>query len=160
MRHKYCSSSVFHSGWTATGSRNRNINFDIESTPLQVQTDSAPGSGDLIWVRFIESGWHPGVKIFLNNMPKYSIGFCPEVGDIQFSLPGTKKYRIWTFKKLNNRLKLLCNGVEIYNFNFANSDTSDCRNQWSRNFNKISFPSNEENVDTASDFFRRFTDGM
>ena len=74
-------------------------------------------------------------------------------------MPGTEKYRIWTFKKQNSRLlKLYCNGEEVFSINYDNSP-ADCKNRWSKDFAKISFPSNAEFTDTASDFYRGFTDG-
>ena len=40
------------SGWIESGVRNTDIEFDLESTPLQILTDSRVGSGELLWVRF------------------------------------------------------------------------------------------------------------
>ena len=85
------------------------------------------------------------------------MGWC--TGNEEFTMPGTEKYRIWTFKKENKRLKLFCNGEEIFNFNYGNSP-AECRSRWSNDLPKISFPSNDDFTDTASDFYRGFTHGI
>ena len=74
-------------------------------------------------------------------------------------MPGTEKYRIWTFKKQDDTLQLLCNGVEIYNLNYAESSNTDCKPRWSQDFSIIRFVSSDDKPDTASDSYRQYTDG-
>ena len=142
--------------WTTTGTRNTEIDFDIESTPLQIQTDSVVGSGDYLWVRFLDTNSEgAGIDIKFTDPPSNSIGYC--IPRVNFTMPGAEKYRIWTFIKQDNTLQLLCNGVEIFNFNYSDLST-EC--WWSKDIAKIAFPSNEELTDTASDYYRSFKDGM
>ena len=148
--------------WKETGARNTNIDFDIESTPLQIQTDSVLGSGDVMWIRFVElnSDTGPGITIKFSDPAYYAIGRC---GDETFTLPGTEKYRVWTFTKQDNTLQLLCNGVEIYSLNYLESGASDeCKTMWSKDFGRMIFSSSSaENglVDNASDFYRQLGTG-
>ena len=146
--------------WKETGTRNTEIDFDIESTPLQIQTDSVLGSGDVMWIRFVELNTDigPGITIKFDGMASYAIGRC---GDETFTLPGTEKYRIWTFKKQDNTLQLLCNGAEIYSLNYLGA-SDECKRMWSLDFGRIIFSSSSaENgqVDNASDFYRQLGTG-
>ena len=49
------------------------ISFDIESTSLQIQTDSTVGSGDMLWVQFakLNAGKNPpGIRVSLQTFPR------------------------------------------------------------------------------------------
>jgi hypothetical protein len=75
-------------------------------------------------------------------------------------MPGTNKQRVWTFSKKSNRLKLLCNGEQIFDFNYADSNIKDCRNNWNLDFGHMEFASTHILTDTASDSYRTFRTGM
>ena len=135
------------------------IKFDIDSTPLQIQTDSVPGSGDVSWVRFIDpaSDIGPGISIKFTDPASYFIGYCLES---YFTLPGTNNYRIWTFTKQDSTLQLLCNGEEIFNFKYDEFPEKDCRNMWSSDFSQMLFSSDPNDiVDNASDLYRQYVKG-
>ena len=145
--------------WTATGLRNTSIDFDLESTPLQIQTDSIAKSGDVVWVWFHGSTYDgAGIFIYFNELLTYTIGWCKKDKNVTFTLPGKEKYRIWTFMKQDNTLQLLCNGVEIFNFNYAEpfSNNDECKTRWSQALTKMRFPSDSYVSDTASDYFRPY----
>ena len=149
--------------WTAVGDvGNRRIDFDIETSPLQIQTDSRVGSKEILWVRFVrvDSNDHEGtgVNIKFTDPPTYSIGSC-DITNVSFSMPEGSKPRIWTFKKQNKRLKLLCDGETIFDFDFTKS-SEKCMKLWSLNFEYVKFPEGDENIVRAQDFFRQFTEGM
>ena len=121
-------------------------------------TDSAVGSGDFLWVRFLDSTPEgPGIDIEFTDPPSASIGYCRS--RVTFSMPGIEKYRIWTFKKQDNTLQLLCNGVEILNLKYIEISDKGCNNIWSRDFVKIIFPDNKDGIDTASDHYRNVATG-
>ena len=114
-----------------------------------------------MWIRFVElnSDTGPGITITFSDPASYAVGRCGE--DHTFTLPGTEKYRIWTFKKQDNTLKLLCNGVEIYSINYLGV-SDECKSVWSLDFGRTIFSSTSaENglVDNASDFYRQLTTG-
>ena len=148
------------SDWTAAGTRNTNIDFDLESHPLQVQTDSVFGNGDLLWVRFVKLNFDdgPGINIKFNDPPTYTIGWCSNITNDKFTLPGADKHKIWTISKQNGKLQLNGNGVELFDFNFKESEL-DCRTKWAWDFAYIKFMSKDSSTDTASDMFRQFTKG-
>ena len=148
------------SDWTAVGTRNTKIAFDLDSCPLQIQTDSVVGSGDVVWVRFIRlTGDGPGISIKFNNPPTYSIGRCSNISNEEFTLPGADKHKIWTISKQNDKLQLNGNGVELFDFNFKESSELDCKKMWALDFAHIKFMSTVDNIDTASDMFRQLTKG-
>ena len=127
-------------------------------------TDSQIGSEDQMWIQFFDSnlGGFAGIVIWFES-PKYYIGLC-QSGTIPSSKLGTDTRRIWTIKKEDKRLVLSCNGVQIFNFDIKISK-SGCEERWSYNFDvmrftdgtKVKAPANW--IDTASDFYRQFTDG-
>ena len=146
---------MFHfADWTARGTTNTLMNFDIDSTPLQILTDSLIGSGDAMRPAFVgevaEAG--SGLMISFTDPPAFAIGNCTNLA--AFTLLGTDKYRIWTIIKHKNTLQVLSDGVEIFNFNFTESH-DNCRRMWSQDFDRIQFLS----ADTASEYFRNLPDG-
>ena len=107
-----------------------------------------------MWVRFVDVNSNgPGFKINFSNPPRYSIGFCLE--NVQFDMPSAqRKYRIWTFSKLNDTLQLLCNGEEVFSFVFGNVSSETCKEAWSKDFRYTRFEAWNGTDDTASDFYR------
>ena len=136
------------SDWTAVGTRNQNKDFDINLWPLQVKTDSKTGSGDVMWVRFVELNSHNGAGIWVtfDDPPTYDIGYFGQQ-NIKFTMPSTNKNRIWTFSKRDNAVKLFCNGVEIFDYSFTESTLPNCKIQWNLNLAQIQFAENTNIVD-------------
>ena len=131
-------------GWTAK--TDIWIDFITPAAQLQIQTDSAHGSGAKMWVQLKDIG---GVELVFNNPPTYNIEFCNE-NDITFTMPKAD-YHIWTITKYPTKLTMYCNGVEIFDYKFSNSDISLCSSKWSPE--QTAFRINP--VDTASDYFRQ-----
>ena len=151
---------LFRPDWMQTGARNRKISFDIGSTPLQILTDSEVGSGDILWARFLPH-WDSdiadgvGISVRFNNELIFSIGYCRTWNIPLAKIPqsDTNTTKVWTFKKLDETLILLCNGVEIVKYSLKESSL-DCRQRWSRDFKRLQFASTDQATDTASDAFR------
>ena len=139
------------SDWTAV-TKSQNIDFDLETTPLQIQTDSMVGSGDLLWVRFnpLNSDIGPGIEIRFHDSPSYHIGFC-SLDSTVFTIPSTENTKVWTFRKSATTIQLLCDTKQIFKLNFADSSSQDCKNKWSLDTAYIKFQS----TDKASDSFRQ-----
>ena len=149
----------FYSDWKAVGARNNRILFDLESTPLQIQTNSTIGSDEIVRVKFNRRDLAgPAIQIKFQDPLIYTIGRCEgSVKNIPFSPPSVDTHRVWTFSKQNNRVRLLCNGVQIYDFNFSESSLEECWSQWSADFVYIKFmhvDGEPNDSDTASDFYR------
>ena len=149
------------SDWAATGERGRDIDFDINSTPLQLYTDSEIGSGDVMWVLFTQTSSvkQAGISVIFDSDPDYHIGICVSVRtNIPKNKLGDDKNRIWTIEKHDTKLKLLCNGVEIFNHDTQTSDVERCESRWSRDYDSFRF-NDDEIKDTASDLYREYTTG-
>ena len=123
------------------------IKFTTPTAQLQIHTNSALGSGDVMWTEFKEIG---GLTVTFGNPPTYDIGYCIQ-NDVTFTMPGGNNH-IWTITKYPTRLTLHCNEMEIFNYKFAESIYPDCLSKWSVEQTAFSFRSTE---DTASDSYRQ-----
>ena len=96
-----------------------------------MSTDSEMGSNERIWVQFARSDNNSpvGIIVDLTSPPKYNIGSCT---DSNFSLTklGTGDNRIWTIEKVGTRMKLSCNGVQIFDFETSISKKENCGKLW------------------------------
>ena len=150
-----------HTDWTAVGERNQEINFDIRSTPLQIQTDSEIGSGHRIRLGLfhdaIEDG--RGMHVKLNSPPVYGIGYCLNDIEIPLNKLGTDENRIWTIELDSTRVKLFCNGIQIFDYDPQLSESQECREKWSLGASILKFVHNQWGTDTASDFYREYKTG-
>lgn len=149
--------------WTAVGERHRFIPFDLESDPLQVSTDSKIGSGERIWVQFSRSDnfGFVGITVDFAESPRYSLGSCKN-SEIPLNKLSKEDNRIWTIEKVDKRLRLSCNGIEIFDFDTNLSTVDTCRNSWSNDFAYVRFIGESVNsypIDTASDYYRKYTPG-
>ena len=127
--------------------------IDLETTPLEIKTDSTIGSGDEVYVNFCTSGenWIGLVKISFSSTPQYYIYPCMHYNsyaNFSVSLP-TKIEKVWRIaldRTSGIRLLIHCNNVEVVNILI-----SDWSYYWSRTVGKIwIFPYD----DTASDYYR------
>jgi hypothetical protein len=135
------------------------INFDLETTPLQIKTDSTIGSDDMLYVKFCTSqGYHAGaVKIWFRS-PQYLLDGCTDFMGTNFpkDLP-TATDKIWTITKTRTsgtRIQIHCNNVEVVNILISKSTCSEQRDyelqKWNNNVARIQFTSYDE----ASDNYR------
>ena len=133
------------------------IPWDLEETPLQIKTDSTLGSDDKIWVRMYDKddSWISGVRVrFLTTM-MYMIEYCtPGDGTNYVNLPVqpvVEAETIWTITKTETSLNISCNNVEVLNYFFADSSSSNCVPKLGGDVvEAIKFHSS----DKASDFYR------
>ena len=135
------------------------INFDLENSPLQIETDSAVGSNEKVFVTFYSgSSSAGGVVLSFSSPPQYQLIECNS-SPINFptDLP-SETDKVWTITKDSRvsdeiRVVIYCNDKEV--LNVVLSDTcSDSRwsENWSKDVDKIHF---DPSSDTASDFYRK-----
>ena len=76
-------------------------------------------------------------------------------------MPGSGDLRVWTITKTASSLHLLCNGVQIFDLDFAewSSPDEECVKKWSMDFAYLRFTSTFKKSDEASDFFRQLSYG-
>ena len=131
------------------------MNMDVKATPLQIKTDSTLGSGDLVFVRFFNKGASPagGVKLHFTSPMQYELEWCTEERLLLENVPAQQD-KVWTISRTSdNRIKIECNGVVAADFEIA-SCTHSAKNLYERNMEKIRFFGDDEESDTASDFYR------
>ena len=134
------------------------IPFDLESTPLQIKTNSTVGSGDRIAVgTYTADGSIIGrVGMLFTSPVKYGIGYCTSWTTLPVQ-PPEEVEKTWTIQKTATILSMECNGVEVLNYQFSKSGESRCVPHWGGDVvEKIKFDSE---YDTASDNYRAMPTG-
>jgi hypothetical protein len=135
------------------------IDYDLETIPLEIKTDSVLGSKDKVRVDFTDSGdTNSGGFAILFQPPRtmYFVRTCSNSSFIQFptSLPAAKDkvWRLTLTRTSGIRLIIHCNEEELLNVLMSDSTCSDkdWSNNWNRKVTKIWFDSS----DTATDFYR------
>ena len=147
-------------GWIAV-QRGVYIDYNLQSNPLEIRSDSELGSGDQVYVYFYSSqgGIVGGVGFKLTSPPQYSIFNCRGAKFLT-DLPtaGVKVWRI-TVTSYSDiiGLQILCNGEEVLNTAISDSmcTYSSWNTYWNRDIAKIKFSSS----DTMSDYYRPYQPG-
>ena len=139
-------------GWIPVLKRNVLIEWDLESTPLEVRTNSVLGSGDEVDVRW--GNFLAGIKLNFASTLQYQLHWCSSSWtNFPVTEPSAndKVWRITLTRTAGIRLVIHCNDVEVLNtlFSEATCSYSGWSKAWSRDVAKIKFPSD----DTASDYY-------
>ena len=143
-------------GWIPVD-RTVKIDFDLETTPLEVKTDSQ-GPREQMYISLYDSqGKGSSLIIRIKTIPHYKIDGCSDPIDFPPELPAGL-HRIWRITKLPGpRMQVHCNDVMVVDFLVSNST---CRwkkwELWAKDVVKIWFSSR---FDFASDFYRPFRGG-
>ena len=132
------------------------IERDLESTPLEIRTDSVLGSYNQVYVDFYSAGGDAagGVKIYFFSPPQYFLRWC--IGDTNFPtrLPSEikKVWRITLNRTADIRLVIHCNEKEVVNRLISDEEceTSAWKGYWNIEVAKIMF----HRDDSASDGYR------
>ena len=129
--------------------RGKRIDFDLETTPLYVKTDSEVGSNDEVRLRCYDtSGLNAaGVTIAFYSPPKYALWHCLQWFTFPDTLPSDaeKVWKITLNKTSGIRFVIHCNDIEVVNVLVSDYTC----NSWNRDVDTIEF----ESSDTASDFY-------
>ena len=150
--------SSFSGDWRAV-----NPAVDLETTPLEIKTNSTLGSRDEVRVHFYNSQGDlgGGTWIYFSSTLQYLIPFCTVINrytNFPSNLPTAvdKVWRITRTRTSVTRLKIHCNDVEVLNLLPSETcETSNWKDTWSKKVEKIFFAS----VDTASDYYRLYQQG-
>ena len=134
------------------------INYDLENSPLQIQTDSEVGSYELVKVYFYNAGtsFAGGVFLFFSSHPWYRIIYCTTYWhNFSTDLP-SETDKVWTISLTRTAgkkgLVITCNDKEVLNviLSYTTCAQSGWSNFWNKDVKKIQFISS----DTASDYYR------
>ncbi|XP_063686031.1 sushi, von Willebrand factor type A, EGF and pentraxin domain-containing protein 1-like [Bolinopsis microptera] len=147
--------TAVNEGWLPV-EREVEIEWDLESTPLEVKTNSVLGSDDQVAVWLYSAGgeFAGAVGLWFFSTPQCWVSWC---GTFWINLPVNppsptdKVWRITLTRTAGVRLVIHCNEVEVLNILLSQSTCSgsDWSTYWNRDVTKIKFWS----VDTASDYY-------
>ena len=136
------------------------IEFDLETTPLEIMTDSAFGSDEELKVNFLSAQGETagGISILLEAAPRYRFHDCMNPA---ISFPTTLSYdttKIWriTLARFSSetRVKINCNNKEVLNVVLSDGmcgHVSNWRSYWEKYTKKIKFPYG------AADYYRAYS---
>jgi len=133
------------------------IDFDLETYPLEIKTDSLTGDDSIIEVTLYEesggsaSDYVAYIDIIFGDEPTYLISSCVTSDTVFSTTLPSEQEKIWTITKTNTTLTILCNGIEVVEVIFS-AYTEACQNAWSSDVEKIMFSAGN---DTASDGYRQ-----
>ena len=148
-------------GWKAV-QRGVRINYDLETTPLEIRYDSESGSGEEVYAYFYTSlGEYAGGLWFeLTSPPQYHMYSCRDRTNFPTDLP-TARVKVWRITVIRSSgiigLQILCNGEEVLNTVLSNSSCTVSRwnTYWNRDIAMIGLSSS----DTMSDYYRPYQPG-
>ena len=135
--------------------RSVKIEWDLESTPLEIRTNSVLGSNDVVdVVLYSAEGEYAGtVALYFTSTLQYHIGWCSTWTNLPVTPPSAtdKVWRITLTRTAGVRLVIHCNDVEVLNTLLSQATCSDSRwsTAWNRDVAKIKFYKH----DTASDYY-------
>ena len=94
----------------------------------------------------------PGFRIHFTDPPTYQLGYCSDKY-VEFTMP-PGPIRVWTIRKENDKIKLDCNGVVIFDINYEINEQEvngemQCSKYWTKDFEAIQFQG------SAEDYFRQ-----
>ena len=141
-------------GWLPV-QRGVKIEWDLESTPLEVRTDSVLGSHDQVIVNFFSAGgdYAGEVYLFFISTLHYYFKWCSTTWLNPVTEPSAndKVWRITLTRTAGVRLVIHCNDVEVLDMLLSDATCrSGWSTHWSRDVTKIQFHHN----DLASDDYR------
>ena len=136
------------------------IEWDLESTPLMVRTNSMLGSDDGVWVDLFSAGGESAGRVNLRftvtHLLKYYLHWCTSTwNNLPVTAPSAneKVWRITLTRTAGVRLVIIhCNDVEVLNtlLSQATCGSNERNTYWSRDVTKIKFGIH----DTASDYYK------
>ena len=140
----------YTTGWKAV-ERDVLIPHNLQTTPLQIKTDSTAGSWETVWVYLYTAGgyWLGYVELLFSSPPKYWLGYCSmSYTDLPSTLP-SEVNKVWVITKLPGpRLTVQCNDVTVLDLTMSDTcDKSGWRTYWTRKVEQIMFIS----TDSASE---------
>ena len=134
------------------------LKIDLETTALEIKTNSTLGSGDKADVNFYSKAKGDlagGFYIIFTATPQYQLLRCsPSPRNFPTRLPtaAQKVWRIVLTTTSGPRIRMLCNGEEVLNIRLSDTVCSD--KNWKKNWEKSVANIDFHPLDTLSDFYR------
>nr|AFK75416.1 putative secretory peptide-6 [Pleurobrachia bachei] len=121
----------FSSDWQSV-EREVIIPWDLENTPVLIQSDSVAGSGEeiVIWTWNIKDGQEQGggFKVLYGSTFQFQIHKCTAYKDLPVQPPytTTSTARVWEISKTSTTLKISCDDLQVLDYAFQNSGIAGC----------------------------------
>ena len=141
--------------WNAI-TRGEKVDFDLDSSPLYLKTDSVLGDGVEAKVGFYTAEGHKvgGFLIRFSSPPKFAIWQCTDWTDLLTAIPSEteKVWRVTLTRTAGIRIFVHCNNVEVLNMLISDSTCAHTgwHTNWGNEVKKIEFPTD----DKAYDFYQ------
>ena len=140
--------------------RDKLLDFNLDSTPLELMTDGDDGSNKKVHIMFFkkDNGSPAGqIKLFFNSPPQYQIVQCKDdLHSFTDTSPPSGSQRIWRITKnsVSNGKQLLlhCNDLLVVEQLFSDCPNKN-KNTWKQDVTKIAF---HTKADTASQYYRPY----
>ena len=133
------------------------IEWDLESKPLEIMTNSVLGSDDMVAVLFYSAkGQDAGkVVLYFTSTLQYFLTYCSTSDTYLPVTPPSATDKVWRItltRTAGVRLVIHCNEVEVLNtlLSQATCSHSSWSTYWNRDVTKIMF----YYFETASDYYR------
>ena len=147
-------------GWISAPMKWVDVEFDLESSPLQLRTKHTP---EKIKVYFYNSKGHDAGAVFIDctsSTPKYKLQWCTEDIRMTETLPTTID-RTWQIAKSRELLMITiqCNEIVVANKSLSDDTCTkkDWMGSWSRDVETIRFDKYPEYGSDDTDFYRAGT---
>ena len=138
--------------------RDVKIPFNMDTTSLQIKTDSLAGSENAVNVQFFtaEKEYIGSVYLDFFSPPEYAVGGCMNnrYHPLPTNLIPSEVTKVWQINKLPGlRITVQCNGLTVVDFTLTDEtcDDHDWSIMWNKQIKQIDFPAR---WDDASDEYR------
>ena len=142
--------------------RSQKIDISLETTPLEIWTNSTMGSGDSVALKLLseKEEWLGTLELRFTAPPRFQPLPCMNhYEDLDMSAcPSSVPSRVWRISLIRSTEQLMitthCNGEELANFEATGikCGSSVWNAYWSRSMVKIEFWES----DSATDFYRKY----
>ena len=125
----------------------------MKTASLQIKSDSATGSGDMVHINFVTATLQAagGISLYFEDPMQYELLNCT-IGKQALNNVPAESAKLWTINRVKDpdRIKIECNSVEVANFDIG-SCTNAQSTVYGNDITRVIFVDD----DTASDSFRR-----
>ena len=129
------------------------LDIPLETSPLQIKTDSLIGSDERIVIRLIfddDTNSYSFFSIIFSSPPSYRFHKCMvEDSTVKYDWPPVNN-KVWTIKKTTSAITILCNGGVVLYFALSENNCDSLQPIWKENVARIRFA----DTDSASDYYR------
>ena len=135
------------------------INFDLDSTPLEIKTGEHLSDGWRFVGIVLNAGSSEAIYFDFNSPPQYHLRYCHTANQVFSSSIPTETDKIWRISKLPGpKLVIQCNEETILDFTFSDETCPyiNWRIFWNGDVKTIKFL---DRIEEVSKFYRKSQSG-